>query len=77
MDNIGTMFMAQNASTGIHTLHVDTCHHFIRESIEEGTIKIKFVESCDNKSDIFTKNVNQEMYNHPVKKFLGKAESGT
>jgi hypothetical protein len=62
---------------GICQNHVDTRYHFIRESIEEGTVKIKFVKSCDNNSDIFIKNVNQEMYKQPVKKFLGKEDTGT
>jgi hypothetical protein len=39
-DNIGALFMAQNASTGLRTLHVDTRYHFISESFVEGTIKI-------------------------------------
>jgi hypothetical protein len=34
--------------------------HFIRENVEDGIIKIEFVKSNDNDSDIFTKNVNQE-----------------
>jgi hypothetical protein len=56
------MFMAQNALTGVCTRHVDTRYHFIRESIEVGTIKIEFVRLCDDNSKIFTKNVNQDPY---------------
>jgi hypothetical protein len=37
---------------GVCTRHVDTWYHFIRESIEEGSVKIKFVRLCDNESDI-------------------------
>jgi hypothetical protein len=59
-DNIGALFMSQNASTGVRTRHVDTRYHFIRENVEDGIIKIEFVKSDDNDSDIFTKNVNQE-----------------
>ena len=60
-DNIGAIFMSQNASTGVRTRHVDTRYHFIRENAEEGIIKIEFVKSVDNDSNIFTKNVNQEL----------------
>jgi hypothetical protein len=59
-DNIGTLFMSQNSSTGVRTRHVDTRYHFMREKIEDGIIKMEFVESLDNDSDIFTKNVNHE-----------------
>jgi hypothetical protein len=56
-DNIGAIFMSQNASTGVRTRYVDTRYHFIRENVEEDTAKINFVRSCDNSSNIFTKNV--------------------
>jgi hypothetical protein len=39
--------------------------------VEDGIIKIEFVKSNDNDSDIFPKNANQEMYKRHVKKFLG------
>jgi putative aminopeptidase FrvX len=42
-DNIGSIFMSENASTGFRTRHVDTRYHFVREIIEDGFIKIKFV----------------------------------
>jgi hypothetical protein len=68
-DNVGTMFLAQNASSGIRTQQVDTSYHFVQENLEDRIIKIKFVKSVDNKSDIFTKNVTQEIYKRHVKMF--------
>ena len=76
-DNIGALFMSQNSSTGVRTRHVDTRYHFIRENIEDGIIKMEFVKSLDNDSDIFTKNVNHESYEKHAKKFLQNKESGT
>jgi hypothetical protein len=64
------MFMAQNTSSGVRTWHVDTRYHFVQENLEEGIIKIEFVKSVDNKSDIFNKNVTQEFYENHVEKFL-------
>jgi hypothetical protein len=61
-DNIGAMFMAQNSSSGMRTCHVDTRYHYIRENVEDGIIKIEFVKSMENVSNIFTKNVTQEIY---------------
>jgi hypothetical protein len=61
-DNTVAMFMTQNASMGICTRHVDTRHYFIGERNEEGKTKIKFVISCADDSNIFTKIVNQETY---------------
>ena len=73
-DNIGALFMSQNSSTGVRSRHVDTRYHFIRENVEDGIVKVEFVRSSDNDSDIFTKNVNHEIYEKHMKKFLGNIE---
>ena len=61
-DNIGALFMSQNSSTGVRSRHVDTRYHFIRENVEDGIVKVEFFRSSDNDSEIFTKNVNREIY---------------
>jgi hypothetical protein len=73
-DNIGAIFMSENASTGFCTWHVDTRYHFVRELIEDDFIKINFVLSVENDSDLFTKNVNKELYEKHTKKFLEDSE---
>jgi hypothetical protein len=67
----GVMFMAQNASSGVRTRHIDTRYNCVRENLEEGIIKIEFVKSIENDSDISTKNVSQEIYDKHDTKFLG------
>jgi hypothetical protein len=69
-DNIGAIFMSENALTGFRTQHVDIRYHFVQEIIEDGFIKIEFIRSVENDSDLFTKNVNQELYEKHTKKFL-------
>jgi hypothetical protein len=69
-DNIGAIFMSENASTGFRTWHVDTRYHFVREFIKNGFIKIEFVRLAKNYSDLFTKKVNQKLYEKHTKKFL-------
>jgi hypothetical protein len=69
-DNVGPMFMAQNSSSGVRTRHVDTRYHLVRENLDDGIIKIEFIKSVENQSDIFAKNVTQEIYERHVKKFL-------
>jgi hypothetical protein len=44
------------------TRHVDTRYHFVREFFEDGFIKIEFVRSVENDAELFTKNINQELY---------------
>jgi hypothetical protein len=73
-DNVGAIFMSENASTGVRTRHVDTRYHFVREFIEDGFIKIGFVRSVANDSNVFTKNVSQELYEKHTKNFLVDSE---
>jgi hypothetical protein len=38
--------------------------------VEDGIIKIKFVKTMENDSDIFMQNVTQEIYEKDVRNFL-------
>jgi hypothetical protein len=49
-------------------------YHFIRENVEDRIVKVEFFRSVDNDSDIFTKNVNHEIYERHVEKFLGSID---
>jgi hypothetical protein len=60
MENIGQILMFENALTGFRTWHVDTRYHFVQAFIEDDFIKIEFVHSAENDSDLFTKNVNHK-----------------
>jgi hypothetical protein len=73
-DNVGAIFMAENSSSGIRTSHIDTRYHFVCERAEDGLIKIFFVKSSINDSDMFTKNAGKEAYEKHVNKFLGKMQ---
>jgi hypothetical protein len=57
MDSIGAIYMSKNALTGFCTWHMDTRYHFVQEFVEDTFIKIEFVHSVENGSDLFTKNV--------------------
>jgi hypothetical protein len=41
------------------TKHIDVHHHFVREYIEDGIVKIVFVRSEENMADPFTKNMKR------------------
>jgi hypothetical protein len=61
-DNVGAIFMAENATATTRTKHVDTWYHFVREFVFDKFIKVVFVKSEENKSDMFTKNVSSDLY---------------
>jgi hypothetical protein len=70
IDNVGAIFVDENQSATKHTRHIDARHHFVREYIIDGEIKIIFVNSKDNKADIFTKNVTSEIDEEHVDDFI-------
>jgi ribosomal protein L24 len=72
VDNVGAIFLANNRTTGERTKHVDIRHHFVREYIEDGMVKIMFVRSRHNDADIFTKNLPGDSYERHVGKFTSE-----
>ena len=63
IDNTGAIYIANNQTTGQRTKHIDIRTHFVRNMINEGIIKTKFVKSADNHADIFTKNCPEDAFN--------------
>jgi hypothetical protein len=55
-------------------MHIDSRYHFIRENVEDGIMTVEFVNSSENVSDIFTKNVSQDTYRRHAETFLGSIE---
>jgi hypothetical protein len=72
-DNIGAIFMAENATVTVRTKHVDARYYFVREYAESGFLKIVFVNSKDNKADMFTKNVSSELYDKHKGTFITRS----
>ena len=62
VDNIGAVYLSKSATTSNRTKHIDTRYHFVREYVEDGILKIVFVQSERNDADIFTKNLNSETF---------------
>jgi hypothetical protein len=73
-ENIGTILMAKSASSGIRTRRIYIRYYIIRKNVEDGFIKILFVKTDDNDSNLVTKYVNKDTYGIHVVKFLGKID---
>ena len=66
--------MAENQNSSDRTKHVDTRYHFVRQYIRDETVMIEFVRSCDNDSDIFTKNTTSEIHHRHSEKLIWTKE---
>jgi hypothetical protein len=50
-DNIGAIFISETLISGAITHHINAKYHFVCEHVENGLIKIVFVESSINDAD--------------------------
>jgi hypothetical protein len=71
VDIVGAIFMSKNISTSNRTKHVDIPTKYVNEYVEDGIIKIIFVQSGDNDSDIMTKNVSGDLLDKHAVKLIG------
>ena len=60
VDNMGAIYFTKKDKTGSRTKHIDTRYHYVRNYIEDGILKVIFVQSADNKANLFTKNLGIE-----------------
>ena len=54
-DNSAAMKIANNATAIKRTKHIDVRHHFLREHVDQGTIKILPVSTKEQLADVMTK----------------------
>jgi len=66
--------MAETASASSRTKHIDVKYHYVREFVESGFIKIIYIATDENISDMFTKNVRKELYDKHSRRFVIKKE---
>ena len=74
VDNIGAIYLSNNASSTTRTKHIDTHYHFVKDYVEDGIVKIKFVESENNDVDLFTKNLSNNDFEKHTMKFMKDCE---
>ena len=56
VDNVGAIWLANDSGVSERTKHVDTRAHFVRSVVMDEVVRIDFVKSAENTSDIMTKN---------------------
>ena len=60
LDNSRALFLAENEYACQRTKHIDVRYHFIRQHMDDGTMKIELIRSEDNIEDVFTKNLGHK-----------------
>ena len=62
MDNKGAIALAHDPQSWSKTKHIVRHHHFLRECVEDGRMRVEFVRSQHNLSDIFTKSLEAKQF---------------
>ena len=62
VDNTRAMELAKNQSTTGRTKHLAVRFHYVRELVEQGIIKLEYVHSEDNVSNIMTRNLGEHLF---------------
>ena len=52
--------------------HINIRYKYAYENVEDGVVKIIFVKSVENDSNIFTKNLSAEFHEEHSKKLVGE-----
>jgi hypothetical protein len=63
-DNQSAIRLSENPVLHQRTKHIDIKHHYIRECVGGGHLKISHVPSADNIADIFTKPLGRTQFEH-------------
>ena len=71
-DNQGAISLSKDNKFHSRTKHIDLHYHFIREAVDEGKIKVQYIPTAKNISDIFTKALPRPKFKVFVEK-LGLA----
>lgn len=61
VDNKATIYNCQNQSINPKSKHIDIKYHHVRSLIKENKIKLRYIKSCDNLADGFTKYLNNTL----------------
>jgi hypothetical protein len=67
VDNMGAIYMSENSTPSARTRHADIRQKFTADLQDKGLVKVDFVKSEDNTSDILTKNVSVDLFKYHTK----------
>ena len=59
-DNQGAVSLSKNPIVHQRSKHIDIRYHFVRDEIQKGSLKILYVPSEQNVSDVFTKSLPRD-----------------
>ena len=74
-DNQGAIALAKNPVHHARTKHIDVQHHFVREKVERGLIRLEYCPTEDMVADVLTKALARERHER-LRKMMGFTDFG-
>ena len=69
-DNMGAVNLAKNPVGSSRTKHIDVRHHFLRDLVKKGSIKVVHVDSEYQHADILTKALSKSIFRRHVETLM-------
>ena len=63
-DNQSCIHLSRNPVDHSRSKHIDIRHHFIRDAVRQGKIKLTYVSTHDTAADMLTKALGREKLQH-------------
>jgi hypothetical protein len=61
-DNHGAIALAKNPVSHSRAKHIDLCHHFVREAIQDNIIWVQYIPTAEMTADSLTKALGREKH---------------
>lgn len=58
-DNLGAQMLASNLVFHTRTKHIDIRHHFVRDIVETGSVRLEYLASEEMPADVLTKALSK------------------
>ena len=62
-DNQGAIALAKNPRLHERSRHIDICHHYVRDLVQQGKVTIKYIPTAEMAADGFTKPLERTAFN--------------
>ena len=66
-DNLAAIEITKDAKEHQKTKHIDIRYNFIRNVVKEKQVELKYIKSCENTADLFTKALRKNYFIKHIK----------
>ena len=69
-DNVGCISLSKNPVMHRSSKHIEIRYHFVRERVQDGSLKLVYIPSSENIADVLTKSTRKHTFTYLRDKFM-------